>query len=318
MKKNIILLLSTITIIAIVTMFLEGTVRYYYPEINHQDTELSLFEANVFGQSVGWKSNSRGESFGVYVDIDENGFRTMTVPDNYEESWIVLGDSVGFGVGVKEDALFSQLLQNKLVDKRIWNTSVVGYSLPDYRNVIRSLLLKRQDITKVILIYCLNDIYGNLTLKPKNITAKEKVLYFLKRNSKLYMLLKKHLFDRSKVYALHDIKMYSSINPVLNDYLDILKDIDTDLKEQNIDFTVIVLPYEYQLRMKSDEYLKPQQVLSNHLKKNNINFINAFNYFKQESEAVKYYLYSDPMHLSEYGHKKLFELIYSNLSTDEK
>jgi lysophospholipase L1-like esterase len=334
MIKNIILLGSTLTIIVLFIISIEGIVRYSYPEINNQCTAHSLWKANVFGTTEGWKPNSKGVSFGVEVDIDENGFRKHTYPEYYNESWIVLGDSVGFGVGVKGEALFSQLLQDNLNNKiRIWNTSVVGYSLREYRDVISKLISQRKDITKVILVYCLNDIYKlYFPLTPKNQTVKEKgllslkkirnlskklfrkrVLRFLKINSKLYVLLASKLKDRSKNVFLYDMNMYTSENPRLNEYLDYLMDINSVLSAAKIDFIVVVLPYEYQLRMKSDMFLRPQQVLGQFLKDNNIKYINAYDYFTQRNESGKYYLYSDGMHLSEYGHRQLFEVIYGNL-----
>jgi lysophospholipase L1-like esterase len=90
-------------------------------------------------------------------------------------------------------------------------------------------------------------------------------------------------------------------------------DIKSVLSATKIDFIVVVLPYEYQLRMRSDMFLKPQQVLGQFFKDNNIQYINAYDHFTQRNESEKYYLYSDAMHLSEYGHRQLFEVIYSNL-----
>jgi lysophospholipase L1-like esterase len=326
MIKNIILLGSTLTIIVLFILSIEGIVRYFYPEIKYNSTDSSLFKENVFETSRGWKPYSKGVSFGVEVDIDENGFRKHTYPEYYNESWIILGDSVGFGVGVKGEAIFSQLLQANLNNNkiRIWNTSVVGYALRDYRNVICKLILQREDITKVILVYCLNDLYRYNTWKHLKKPGEAKGLLYLKsiampyigalkKNSKLYMLLKSKTADRSKGNALFDINKYTYENPRLNEGLDILRDINSVLSAKKIDFIVVVLPYEYQLRMRSDIFLKPQQILGQFFKDNNIQYINAYDNFTQRNESEKYYLYSDTMHLSEYGHRQLFEVIYSNL-----
>lgn len=216
-------------------------------------------------------------------------------------------------VGVNIEETFAQLLQNKFNYTKIWNTAVIGYSLYNYKDVIDSFLEKRDDIKKVLLFNSLNDVYGNITVVPRNTTIKGKIFFALKRYSKLYMLLKNTFFDKSRDHALYDINMYSSNNPYLNSYLEIFADIDTKLKKRNIEFIVIILPYEYQLRMKEEKYLKPQKVLSKFLFERNIQFIDGYNYFDHRIDSKHYFLYADSQHLSKYGHKIVFELVYNAL-----
>lgn len=186
--------------------------RFLFPNINFQDTELSLFKKGAFGNSVGWKTNGRGVSFGKIVTIDSDGFRKMDSPSQYNESWVILGDSVAFGVGVDTNKTFAQMLQDRYDKVKLWNTSVVGYSVYNHRDVVDVFLTNRNDVKKVFLFFCLNDIYGNLHLTPVY-DLKEKVFSFFRRNSKFYILAKNILFDRGKAYAEYDIGLYKKESP---------------------------------------------------------------------------------------------------------
>lgn len=314
MKKVLIFVLPIFVATAIMLALLESTVRLFFPEINHQDTQLSLFQEGAFGKSAGWRPNSQGESFGETVLIDNQGFRKMRSPEKFDSSWVVLGDSVTFGVGVKTEDTFVQLIQDQFPHVKLWNTSVVGYSLYNYKDVLDYFLRHRSDIEKVIMFFCLNDIYGNLALKPSHLNLKDKVRSFLRRRSKLFMWLKNTFTDRSKAYAVHDIKLYSENRKELHDALDVLGDMNTALLKKGIDFLIIVLPYEYQLRAKEARYLAPQNMLLDYLSNKRIRSLSAYDYFSSKNvDSKKFYLYADPMHLSVYGHRMVFEFVQREL-----
>ena len=65
----------------------------------------------------------------------------------------------------------------------------------------------------------MNDVYGNLSLDAKGVSGKERMLSFLRSNSKLYLLLKKTFFDRSKTYAFHDIEFYKKRRSDIDEHL---------------------------------------------------------------------------------------------------
>ena len=99
--KKLTLLLASLVFCALIILLLEVGTRILWPEINAQDTEQSLLRPQAFGDSYGWQPQATGTSFGKTVFIDEFGFRKISSPEHYTDSWIILGDSVTFGVGVE-------------------------------------------------------------------------------------------------------------------------------------------------------------------------------------------------------------------------
>ena len=221
-----------------------------------------MFVENKYNKTFGLVPNSSGKFFGKKIHTDAYGFRKMNSPINHEKSWLLVGDSVTFGVGVDTKKIFAQLIQNEFQSKKIYNAAVIGYSTLNYFDLIDAFLPDHDDIEKVILFFCLNDVYGGLTLNNRNISTKEKVLSFLRSNSKLYLLLKNIFFDRSKTYALYDIGIYKEDNLEIDKYLNAILKIKAKIDKSNIDFMIVILPYEYQLRM--GDLRIPQVLLSNY------------------------------------------------------
>ena len=278
---------------------LEFAVRIFFPQINYQGVQRSLFLENRFGQTMGFVPNSSGEIFGKEIHTDEYGFRQMNTPAKYHKSWLFLGDSVTFGPGIDTDQIFPQLIQNAFQDTKIWNTAVVGYSAPNYLDVTKVFLPDHHEIEKIVLFFCLNDVYGNLSLIP-SVSTKEEILSFLRTRSKLYSFVKKTLFDASKMYALYDIGLYKEPNADIDKHLNAIVSIKSIADRLNIDFLVVIIPYEYQLRVGG---LKtPQVLLKDFFAKNNVKSVDLYEEFTP-LKSEDYFLYGDPMHLSAIGHK---------------
>lgn len=300
------LILTTLLLLVV----MELSIRVIFPQINYQGNQASLFVENRFNQTMGLVPNASGEVFGKEIRIDEYGFRKMNTPTNYDKSWLFLGDSVTFGVGIEAEQIFPQLIQNVFQSRKILNTAVMGYSTLNYLDVIETFLRDRNDIEKVVLFFCLNDVYGNLSLNSTGASTKDKALSFLRANSKLFLLIKKSFFDRSKVYALYDIGLYKDDNLDIDHHLNAIVKIKAVLDKSNIDFLVVILPYEYQLRV---EGLKaPQALLNSFLARHNIESLDLYEDFSSLN-SEDYYLYGDPMHLSYLGHetvaKNLVEIL---------
>ena len=85
-----------------------------------------------------------------------------------------------------------------------------------------------------------------------------------------------------------------------NRFVNAIVKIKAALDKSNIDFLVVILPYEYQLRV---EGLKaPQALLNSFLAKRNIKSLDLYEDFASLN-SEDYYLYGDPMHLSYLGHE---------------
>lgn len=313
MKSKIIPGLFSILFFLFIIFLSELSTRLLFPGINCQDTQLSLFQEQVFGDSFGWRPNAIGTSFDDKVVIDELGFRKMAVPDHSNVSWLILGDSITFGVGVKTESTFVGLLQKECPNTRIWNTAVVGYAIENYKDVINYFIETKKGIQKVLLFYSLNDLYKSINFRP-TVSGIKKLFFFFKQNSKFYMLIKNLLFDRSKSYFFYDSNLYEENEPNFVEATKILKEINNQLKLNDIDFLIVILPYEYQIRSKEDKFLIPQKILGKKFEEFGISYIDAYEYFvKPGKDSRTFYLYADPMHFSITGHKVIFDMLRKKL-----
>ena len=97
-----------IAIVITVALFAaaELAVRLAMPNVNLQGTDHDLFAERVWGPSVGMRANASGSCFGTDVAIDASGCRTIGAPASATRRWLVLGDSVAFGVGVASAETF--------------------------------------------------------------------------------------------------------------------------------------------------------------------------------------------------------------------
>lgn len=160
---NIQLTIGSIVFCLLLILLFEVGVRYF-TSINFLGNDSNLFIPNAYGSSKGNARNAKSMSFGVEVYTNKHGFR---VNSHLEEettvvsSILILGDSVGFGVGVEEKETFAGLLSAKRPDISVLNSSVIGYTVNDYENVVDYFFLAKdykKTIDQALLIYCLNDI----------------------------------------------------------------------------------------------------------------------------------------------------------------
>ena len=318
-------MLSSLLFCGVLLLLMEAGTRFLKPEINFQDTERGLLREKAFGDTYGWKPNADGICFGKRVFIDNSGFRKMTRPAAFTESWVVLGDSVAFGVGVDEEDTYVQLLQNNFPSRKILNTAVIGYNIRNYRDVLYHLITDQSDapnLKRVLLFLCLNDIDPGRMLEKDleggifQSDKAQRLLSFLRRNSKLYILIKDAVSDRSKHYFLHDSQLYADAGEDFTTAMNILEEMNTTARVRDIDFTVVILPYEYQLRTGDEQYLLPQKRLAAYFDEKGIDYIDAYDYFKRTGRSKDYYLYADFGHFSKKGHQMVFNLMKERLKEE--
>ncbi len=317
-KKRIGLSVFSTILCLLIFLLLEAGARGFWPEIGFQDTEKSLQRKRAFGNSWGWVPNSSGVCFGKRITIDEFGFRKMAAPEKYSSSWLILGDSVTFGVGVDTENTYIQLFQNTLHSVRLWNTAVLGYDFKNYKDVLRHWIVDNHsipNIRRVLLFICLNDVdisgsaFENPHIKPVTSNYVERVMSFFRRNSKLFILMKNAVSDRSQVYFQHDYQLYNNESRAFIEAMNILGEMNAFLRERNIDFAAVILPYEYQLRTKNERHLLPQKLLASSLKEKGILYLDAYPYFELAGDGPKNFLYGDFSHLSKNGHEVVANIL---------
>ena len=318
MKKNLFLISYNLLAICIFLFLLESSTRIFFPQIKPQGTDKNIYSENIYYDSHGLKPLSSGLSNGALVKINQYGFREYSTKiDTTKKSWLILGDSVTMGIGVEADSTFAGRLQTRNDSINILNPSIFGYAIKDYENLTNYFLIKRKNdfrISKIFLFWCLNDIYIDVpdfeTPGGSLRHVLGDLLKTIRTKSRFYMLLKTLLFDRPKSYYLFDKKIYDSTRPELKNALKKLSVINRLAQNQQIDFTVILLPYEYQIRKLKSPELKPQRMMSSNFYQKGIEFFDPI-YYLVDSKIVskKIYLFGDGIHLSDLGHRLIADFV---------
>lgn len=317
MKKLFALIFGFIISIFLLLIF-EWIIRFTMPEIKPYGTEQSLISDSVFYESPGLKAGAKGISNGTEVIVNKYSCRALSTKiDISKKGWLWLGDSVTMGIGIEADSTFAGYIQSKIDSLHIYNASLIGYSIADYYNVFKYFIMDNQnklDIKHVSLFWCLNDVYndvksieqpgGNLRSYFKNI------LIWFRTHSRLYLYLKGALFDRPKSYYLFDQNFYYHDNEDFIKAIEILRQINEESTNKGITFTIVLLPYEYQVRIKDNS---PQQLMASFFKESNIQFIDLYGHFLEGANVNDYYLFGDGIHFSKRGHKFIANILPKNL-----
>jgi len=297
----------------------ELAVRCLFPSINYQDTDACLLSRrSQLGYQ--WRPSAAGYCFGEYVHIDESGCRSLEFDKSAGETWLILGDSVAFGVGVPARETFVGRVERALPSVHLRNASVVGMNLDGQLAKARELLASDPSIRRVTLFYCLNDledVAGDLAtetpeklssiadLSPEQSSLGERVRGFLRSRSKLYLLLKGQFTDRSQTYFWCDYARYASAGGATLVGFDRIDAMSRLAAQHGAHFEVVLLPYEYQLRAGRDELWAPQRQLSAYLSEHAITYHDARDWFEPQADSRQWYLYGDPMHFSSAGHRQI-------------
>ena len=328
--------LATIALIALA----EIAVRTF-ANIDPLGNSAYLFVANAYGTSNGNARNVEAISYGQTVYTDEHGFRVpkggVGEDESKSEAILILGDSIGFGPAVDEGDTFAGLLRARFPDRRIYNSSVIGYSTPDYRNVVAAFVPEHDEVKTVVLAYSLNDISAvsaqqidqHLKKEPAPDLAPEQKFTemlrsfsflsdandYLRSRSELYLFVRHRLLgtqlrDWKGVLNLYRPERIPDVERAADD----VAEIAALLRERSIPFVVVLCPFEYQLREPADpESQIPQRVVGGFLTERGVSYIDARPYFDAGRPSMDYFLAYDAMHFSALGHRVVADLISDTL-----
>ncbi len=324
MKKTFQIISTNILIIFLLFLISEIVVRISFKNISIQGIDTNLVASQAIYNSIGLKPLEKGMCNGEIIEVDKWGFRKNShAVDTTRKSILLLGDSVTMGVGVKADSTFAGILQNLYRKKNILNPAIIGHSVADYLNQVKYYVINKDGptnfkINEVIMFYCLNDLaYGIEDIKQPGGKLRSSlggIMAFFRSHSKLYMFLKNAISDRSKFYFLYNEKFYRRNNQYFKQAMNDILKIHKQLFSLNIRFTVVILPYEYQLRNFYDNEYHQQDLIKEFFNKNNIHYYDSMKYLKKQTKNPKtLYLYADGIHFSNMGHKLIAEFTYSSI-----
>lgn len=302
--------LRRIAIAIAVTIALFGgaelAVRLAMPDVNLQGTDRDLFAERVWGPSVGMRANARGCCFGVDVAIDAHGCRTIGAPADAKRRWLVLGDSVAFGVGVASADTFVAKLQRAAPDVHVVQAATLGHSVWNYRDVLEHALGSGSPPERVIVCWCLNDVEGYLRDLPQPDAGPTG---WLRAHSKLYVAAKSWLTDRSLAYWQHDRSRYEPEVAATRDALAVARTIASRARTAGAACDVFVLPYEAQLRAGANDPWQPQRLVDAAFRAGGATVHDVAPALARAhgGDPTSLYLTADAMHLSAAGHAAVAE-----------
>jgi len=317
MKKIFNFVLLNIFFLFII-LLLEAGIRIIFPNIKSQSIDRNIIIDNKYYNSPGLKPNTHGTVNDVMFYIDKYGFsKFFSSVNESKKAWLFLGDSVTMGIGVENDSTFAGRVHNLSKMHNVLNPSTIGYNLRDYVNIVQYFVVEKKlnfNIHHVTLFWCLNDVYSDISsfdTPGGNVRLIfGDLLRYVRFKSRIYLLLKNIFFDRAKSYYFFDAAFYDKNNNNFQSSIQNIKRINKLCKDRNIYFEIVLLPYEYQLRFKSEDNLKPQSLMKRELIADNVCVLDPIDYLiSQKQKSKKFYLFGDGIHFSDFGHKIISEYI---------
>ena len=322
--KNIILI--NFFIVFIIILSLEIIIRFFnIVSLQGYEKKAFYFENNIILS----KPNNTFKVFGKKSKTDENGFR---IPlnnfsfKNDQNSILILGDSVTFGVGAKEKDTFVGILRNSQ-KKNLYNTAIFGHNIESYLYILKKNYKKlNNEINEVVIFLCLNDVvpYQGTVLKEieekkieKNNFQKKivtntfalKLNVFLRERSSLFVFLKGFLTNPVERHYNYMKVLYDD-EKILKDFEKLTNEIDKFMNKNDLKYSYVLLPYTHQVKNNcKKELLKPQEIIKKIFNKQKLNFIDYTSEFCKNPNSNKLFLRYDPVHLSNYGHKFVSDLL---------
>ena len=153
--KKIIFWNFSITIILI--LILEIFIRIFGIVTLQGNTKDIFFSKNDITIS---KSNKDFKVFGIKSKTDKYVFRIPLNNFQYNKQkpyTLILGDSVSFGVGVKEKDSFIGIMRKN--NNNLLNTSIMGHNLKSHLHLLKENYKNfNTNIDQIVIFLCLNDV----------------------------------------------------------------------------------------------------------------------------------------------------------------
>lgn len=276
------------------------------------------------------KPNKTFKVFGIKSKTDINGFRIPLqnyLYDNRKNSILILGDSVTYGVGVKEKDTFVGVSRNRLLKNNLYNTAIFGHNIESYLYILKKNNKEfSNEINQIVIFLCLNDIVSyqgavfekKLKARNENNYFRKNILnnafaiklnIFLREKSSLFVLLKSLLTDPVERHYNYMRVLYESEKNLIK-FKNTISEISNYAKKNNINYKYVLLPYAHQIINNCEkEFLKPQEIIKEIFEKENLFLKDYTNDFCKISNNKDLFLKYDPVHLSKYGHKYVSDLL---------
>lgn len=314
MRKLLHQLLINVFTVVVLLAILEYASRALLRKIYNRDFDSSLIIDNKYFGSAGLKENATGRVWGKMFHTDSRGCRKSAVYHPGKKKWLFIGDSVTEGVGVDDSDTFASLMSEVDDSADILNYSLIGYSISDYYNILRTVLANADNgVQRATIFFCLNDVYGPTPAGELPVMAKQNLMgklnSFLQNRYATYKLVKLILFKNSDRYFKYDEQFYEQGNPYFTRAMGYLQQCDSVCRAAGVQMNVVVLPYRDQLGGKDRNDNRPQTMIQDFCLKHHIAFADPLPFLRAQKPYRDLYLFGDEIHFSEKGHKAMAAFI---------
>ena len=282
------------------------------------------------------------EDIRVVLKTDKYGFNNDPLVYDYNNPYIILGDSHAIGACALRENNFSSVL-SQLGIKNI-NFAISGSSIIIQSSVFNQYIKNKINYNKVLLFLSLeNDLaesknefysmYNNLYTNSNNnilIDKKDEINSVLmeisdslivREESNTYYISKQNfrnfifLTDLRRTMVLISLKKeFNQKNKILYDYyIPSLIKLKESISEESL--IVVIIPHRAEiLEKRNSEYFKTERnTLINSLKEINIQYIDMMQFYENKEKNIKnidYYNYNGGGHFNDLGHKAVGEYIF--------
>ncbi len=309
LKQILVLTLVTLLLLAISESICKAILQRVY----NRDYNSALIQDHCRETSACHKAGFSGKVWGKEYTTDSLGNRkTKTVRG--KRKLLFIGDSVTEGVGVADSSMFVNLFSSEDTTHTVLNYSLIGYSISDYKNVVSTVMGSDSSIDQVVIMWCLNDVYGKSKTKELPLMGQKGFISrlngLLQNRSNIYKLIKLLIYQNSSAYYRYDKAFYRTGNPFYDNAIAELKTCDSICRKNNTNLHVAVLPYRSQLE--NNDY-EPQNLMEDFCHRNQIKYLDVSKGMRSAENYKNLYLFADEIHLSDEGHKAVSKYLLNSI-----
>ena len=209
----------------------------------------------------------------------------------------------------------------------MYNTAIFGHNIESYLYIIKKNHKKfKNEMNEVIIFLCLNDLvpYQGAVIEKKEKRKNEidnfqknivknnfavKLNVFLRERSSLFVLLKGFITNPVERHYNYMKVLYENEKNLIG-FEKFVKEIDEFMNKNYLKYRYVLLPYAHQVRNNcKKDLLKPQEKIKEILNKKNLNLRDYTEEFCKIPNNNDLFLKYDPVHLSNYGHRFVSDLL---------
>jgi lysophospholipase L1-like esterase len=311
-------------------VLLEGVVRVVLHYQSYYDIEMWKYGTRLKRKALDPNMShehvplAKAKLYGVDIDINSKGLRDREISyDKPANTFRVmfLGDSLTLGWGVKNEYVFSKVLEPVLEKQKGKSVEVINTGVGNYNTVQEWTYYKlegrKYKPDHLMLLYFIND--AEPTPEYKSITLKENSTLVVFLWSRITKLMSR--FGARKDFRSYYEGLYEESNPGWKASKEALSSLMEQAKQDGTPFTVFVCPELRQFKSSYPFMVQHKKILS-YLTGNGIQYADLLPLFQKRTEPEEdFWVSVEDSHPNRLGHQVIAEGVvnyFSELQKKEK